>query len=162
MAKRPSIRKPPRPLSMDSAQRGQCKFCGDPITGDDGNVNRRASWHPKCATTWAIMNNPSAARAYVFLRDRGVCAGCGLCCYPGDDWQEKQTVSRIKNAAYAFHAGDGLDLGNWELDHIHPLFKADGDPRYWMLGNLRTLCVSCHKEKTAIDMGYAETDSKNM
>lgn len=97
------------------------------------------------------MNNPSAARAFVFVRDRGVCAHCGDNCFPGSSDLADRYVRQIMNSEYAFMAGSGCDLGDWEVDHIHPLVKAT-DPKHWQMGNLQTLCLSCHKSKTAIDL----------
>lgn len=37
-----------------------------------------------------------------------------------------------------------------EIDHIVPLFKGGCD----VVSNVQVLCVSCHKAKTRIDMGY--------
>lgn len=71
------------------------------------------------------MNNPSEARKHVFLRERGTCQGCGV----------------ISVLAMDF-----------EVDHIRPLFEADGDLSFYAPENLQLLCSSCHKTKTQEDM----------
>lgn len=70
------------------------------------------------------MNNPSVAQRVVLRRDKYTCQGCG------------------------YHDRNG----RFDVDHIKPLFEANGDPTYWQPPNLRTLCKDCHKVKTREDM----------
>ena len=118
----PSHRKPPKPESWDCA-RGSCRFCGFIIL-ENGKVNKRKHWHEQCALTWRVMNNPADARSYVHRRENYTCQGCG--------WHNR--------------------LGAFEVDHVKPLFEANGDPTYWQPPNLMLLCEDCHKEKTKADM----------
>lgn len=34
------------------------------------------------------------------------------------------------------------------MDHIKPLIESNGNLEYWKMGNLQTLCKSCHHKKT--------------
>lgn len=70
------------------------------------------------------MNDPKEARRVVSRRDKYKCVVC-----------EKS----VKDERF-------------EVDHIKPLFEANGDPTFWQAPNLRTLCVECHKDKTREDM----------
>ncbi|MNV12856.1 HNH endonuclease [compost metagenome] len=70
------------------------------------------------------MNNPSEAQKVVLRRDKYQCQVCGV--------QDR--------------------YGAFDVDHIKPLFEANGDHSYWQTPNLRTLCKPCHKDKTREDM----------
>ena len=115
-------RKPPKPKSWQCL-RGTCRFCGEDII-EDGRVNKRKHWHQACADTWRIMNNPADARKFVLDRDAHTCQNCGH-----------------------------QDHNGWfEVDHVRPLFEANGDATCWMPENLVLLCGTCHQKKTKIDM----------
>lgn len=111
---------PPKPPHYDSAQKGQCRYCGKGIIKKDGSPNLRASWHPKCVEEYKIIYWPNNTKRAVWSRDKGKCAKC-------------QTICSRKN---------------WDMDHIQPLVEAHGRIDYWKLPNLQTLCKSCHKSKT--------------
>jgi 5-methylcytosine-specific restriction endonuclease McrA len=140
---------------MNHAKPGQCKFCGDPIIGANGRINKRASWHPQCALRWTIMNSPRDARRFVFVRDRGICKDCGKNCAP--DNGNPATVARIIEQIMSPPPGQThkqlppLRLGLWELDHVIPLSQAKGRPECFQLGNMQTLCPKCHVAKTKAD-----------
>ncbi len=120
--KKESHRKPPKPASWN-CKRGTCRYCGEDII-EDGLKNTRKHWHQACANTWKVMNNPSVAQRVVLRRDKYTCQSCG---------------HHDRN-------------GSFDVDHIKPLFEANGDPSYWQTPNLRTLCKDCHKVKTREDM----------
>lgn len=122
MAKKSSHRRPPKPEHW-KCKRGTCRFCGDPII-EEGKQNNRKHWHQPCADLWRIMNNPQDARRHVLDRDEYTCQGCG---------HEDR-------------------FGTFEVDHVKPLFEADGDPTYWQPENLTLLCEPCHQRKTQADM----------
>lgn len=127
--KRSRTRKPgdhrqaPRPASWD-CPRGTCRFCGEPII-EGGVQNNRKHWHQACADRWKVMNSPTEARKLVFRREKGICQCCGF---------------------------KSLTMKDFQVDHIKPLFEADGDPSYYESTNMQLLCHPCHKEKTKIDM----------
>ncbi len=117
-----SHRKPPKPVSWNCA-RGTCRFCGEDIVEND-KINTRKHWHQACADVWKIMNDPKRARQVVSRRDKYTCQVCGH---------------------HDRH-------GSFDVDHIKPLFEANGDHSYWQAPNLRLLCKPCHKVKTKEDM----------
>lgn len=154
---------PPRPKTFDTRNPGHCKFCGDRIEFRNKKLNKRASWHPHCALTWAIMNNPQQARRFVFVRDRGVCRDCGTDCFTLGETKRYDTVKLILEGSMSgvVIAATALPLGTWELDHIIPLWMAPhlgNPPHLWKLGNMATLCPACHVTKTKSDeVKYAST-----
>lgn len=98
------------------------------------------------------MNNPTDARRFVFVRDRGRCADCKADCAPGDEHVVRRIIEEIMSPRQIMGEQRApLVLGEWELDHIVPLSQAHGDPTKWELANMQTLCVACHKAKTARD-----------
>jgi len=115
-------RKPPKPIHWN-VPRGQCRYCGEEII-ENGKRNNRKHWHSKCVSIWNTMNNPTYARRAIHKRDKYTCVSCG------------------------YHDR----FGHFDVDHIKPLFEANGDPSYWQADNLRLLCSDCHKEKTREDM----------
>lgn len=116
-------RKPPKPPHYDNPDPGQCKWCGNTILKADGSVNKRSHWHPYCVKEYKLIHWPKVTRMAVYKRDKAKCACCGI------------------------HCGKGV----WHMDHIKPLYQANGDIDYWRLGNLQTLCTECHKDKTILE-----------
>lgn len=116
-------RQAPRPSSWD-CPRGWCRFCGESII-EDGKQNKRKHWHQECADTWRVANNPSEARKHVFLREKGTCQECGC---------------------------KSLNMKDFHVDHITPLFEANGEIYYYTEKNMQLLCHDCHAEKTKCDM----------
>lgn len=127
--KRSRTRKPgnhrqaPRPASWD-CPRGICRFCGEAII-ENGVQNNRKHWHQACADWWVIANSPTKARQHVFRREHGTCQGCTT---------------------------KSISLKDFHVDHIVPLFEAEGELRYYGPENMQLLCHDCHREKTKADM----------
>lgn len=116
-------RTPPKPKSYDTASKGTCRWCGNPILKKDGSVNTRAAWHPKCVQEYKLIFWPAVTRRAVWARDKGKCRSCGV-------------VSPKRG-------------GHWHMDHIKPLIESHGDISFWKMPNLQTLCKSCHTKKTS-------------
>lgn len=148
--KRRHTRVPPKPRTYTKALPGQCRFCAKPIF-KNGFIHKRAQWHPHCALTWTIMNSPKDARKFVFIRDRGICGKCNYDCSPQGPDHSQEIVHKL------LQGFDVRKLGKWELDHIVPLFAAQGNPDVWKLPNMMTLCRTCHVKKTQEDnITYSE------
>lgn len=71
------------------------------------------------------MNQPREARRYAFVKFKGECQECGF-------------FSPL--------------MGDFDVDHIKPLFEAFGDPSYYEPENLQLLCKECHKTKSGEDL----------
>ncbi len=115
-----SHRQPPDPPYKDTPL-GTCMGCGV----DTGRTNGR--WCGDCRIPWRIIQMPSVARYYVWMRDKGRCAHCRE--FAGSFLSELPT--------------------KWQVDHILPLWIADREIAFWELDNLQTLCHPCHKAKNA-------------
>ncbi len=102
--------------------------------------------------SYYLVVSGSYVRGRLWKRDRGVCAQCGL----DTDSITRRLIAmdrEAKRAATLELAKLGFKLkpyrsalySLWEADHVVPL--AEGGS--YSLDNIQTLCVPCHKEKTA-------------
>ncbi len=89
--------------------------------------NMRKNWHQPCADIWVIANSATKARKFVFTREHGTCQG--------PDCSFKS-----------------LMMKDFHVDHIVPLFEAEGQLVYYTAANMQLLCHACHRTKTAEDM----------
>ena len=123
------FRKPPKPDSYYVQQKGICRWCGENILNQGGEINTRKTWHQTCVTDYMIIFHPTEARKHIWKRDKGKCNDCG-----------EQCTRRT-----------------WDLDHVKPLMEQKGikanklDWSYYELQNMQTLCRPCHKKKTKKD-----------
>lgn len=127
-------RKPPKPLHYETAGQGSCRWCGGAIYRKNGAINTRANWHPDCVKSYRLIHFPRDTKKAVWQRDKGVCYLCGT-----------RKARR-----------------DWELEHIQPLYLAEGRIEFWQLDNLATACRPCHKEKTAKEAGDRAKARKNL
>ncbi len=118
-------------------QRVPCRWCGGEVAG------RRVTFcSDTCVHEWRLRTDPGYLRAEVFERDRGVCAECGI---------DTEALRRDKRKLdYAARRQFEKDWGRrrhlWDADHIVPVAEGGGECD---LGNMRTLCLKCHKKATA-------------
>lgn len=110
---------------------------------------------PECAKTWNIRSNPGLVRQYIFDRDNGICAACGIDCL-GAENRFRHAPEWVKGSP------DGMAIAQrwaekfrrrargtghlWQADHIIPVIEGGGECG---LENYRTLCTDCHKSETA-------------
>jgi 5-methylcytosine-specific restriction protein A len=108
--------------------RGRFTFCSD-----------------RCVHEWKLRTQPAYLREQVFLRDRGICAWCGI-----------DTAAAARRLRFSRGANRRLLLEHWGLrartckslwdaDHIHPVAEGGGQCD---LANIRTLCLRCHRTAT--------------
>ena len=120
-----------------------CRWCELEILAK----RRRTFCSDYCVHQHRLRTDPGYLRDQVFARDRGVCSLC-----------EADTVAiyaALKRARGNARAA-GLSLYGmrtitsrrslWDADHILPVAEGGGQCD---LGNLRTLCLPCHREVTA-------------
>jgi len=96
----------------------------------------------RCVHEWKLRTDPAYLRQQVFLRDRGVCAQCGL-----DTEALRKDKRKLDYAARRqFEKDWGWRRHLWDADHILPVAEGGGECD---LANMRTLCLKCHREATA-------------
>jgi 5-methylcytosine-specific restriction endonuclease McrA len=91
-----------------------------------------------------LASDPRELRRRVRKRDRGVCRACGVDTRRLD--RETRGLGRGRAErlrSLGFHPRRSL----WELDHVRPLIEGGGHD----LSNLQTLCVPCHRRKSALE-----------
>jgi 5-methylcytosine-specific restriction endonuclease McrA len=108
---------------------------------------RRTFCSDFCVHQWRLRSDPGYLRDKVFLRDKGVCALCGVdtvAAYKalkrsrGDARVEALTMWGLRSV--------GARRSLWDADHVLPVAEGGGECD---LENLRTLCLLCHREATA-------------
>ena len=130
------------------AEKGTCKWCG-------GKASR--VWCSESCRTEAYVRMGYADR-YLYKRDKGVCAKCGM-----DTIWLKREINKILRAwrtnmrswgAMGLRREVAADFGPWwsdswkrlwEADHIIPVCEGGG---CCGLENYQTLCLRCHKAET--------------
>ena len=139
-------RRPPIPFS--DAPRGTCRWCGQAIVYPEGarlagKLDRRRRWHPACVDEYNL-SDPREARTWLRRRQRGICKACGL-----DTYALRREIRKLaRGRAAALRERGFLPRQSlWELDHVVPLI----DGGSWDRSNLQTLCVPCHRAKTAVE-----------
>ena len=128
---------PPKPEYFDSVPPGTCRWCNE-LTGltPKGKV-KTSRWHSHCLQEYKLLFWPAETRKAVWNRDGGICAICTKQC--------------------------NKKGGHWHVDHQMPLIEAKGNISFWKMGNLQTLCVNCHKQKTSQEAtSRAEQRKKNV
>ncbi|MGI9175700.1 MAG: HNH endonuclease, partial [Rhodothermales bacterium] len=87
----------------------------------------------------------------VWQRDQGQCAACGRDTLAlrhrlqaARTSERERLYSELVREGYDRHRLDRFVL--WDMDHIQPVIEGGGGTG---LRNLQTLCVPCHKQKTA-------------
>ena len=115
---------PPKPVYFATAVPGTCRWCNKKIGLTPKGRESKAVWHKECVKEYKLLFWPSSTRKAVWLRDKGKCNHCNTVC-------SRKGVTK------------------WHMDHIVPLIEAAGNIKYWQMGNLQTLCKSCHIIKTS-------------
>lgn len=137
---------------------------------------RRTFCSKKCVDRWNLDRNPRKQRKVVFARDRGICCKCGTdterlrelwrlalrwCWHvatsefytglPGSLVKHylaaAEAVRRDVAAEQRHYGMVGARLTIWDMDHIVEVDRGGGGR--FRLRNMQTLCVPCHKEKSA-------------
>ena len=123
----------------------QCRWCRAEVFPP-----RTTFCSDECVVEHRLRSDPSFLRGQVYLRDKGICADCGL----------DTTALRVKMHALddagrervgALHGVDAYHarkLMLWEADHVVAVKDGGG---LTGLGNFATRCVRCHRVKTDRD-----------
>jgi len=117
-----------------------CRWCNLEVPA--GRFTFCSEW---CVHEWRLRTDPGYLRDQVFLRDRGLCAACGVDTVAAwRDLKRSRGTHRLRLLEKW-----GLKKLNrktlWDADHIVPVIEGGGECD---LDNIRTLCVACHREQT--------------
>ena len=117
-----------------------CRWCN--LEVPSGRFTFCSEW---CVHEWKLRTDPGYLREQVLLRDRGVCAQCGVDTIAA--WRELKRA----RGTHRLRLLDkwGLKRLNrrslWDADHIVAVVEGGGECD---LDNIRTLCITCHREQT--------------
>lgn len=120
-----------------------CRWCQLEILAP----RRRTFCSAFCVHEWRLRSDPGYLREAVFTRDRGVCALCETDTVAA--WialKRSRGVVRAELLSMWGLRGLSSRQSLWDADHIQPVAEGGGQCD---LGNLRTLCLPCHREVTA-------------
>jgi 5-methylcytosine-specific restriction protein A len=135
----------PRALPKGPNGRNLCRWCN--LEVPKGRVTFCSAW---CVEEWRLRSDPGYIREKVLERDRGICSSCGVDCLHAE-----RQLKRLRGAArlkvlldWGFGAGSSAVSRKtlWDADHIVPVVEGGGECD---LGNIRTLCLKCHRAVTA-------------
>lgn len=121
--------------------RGLCRWCALEVPR-----GRYTFCSAYCVHEWKLRSQPGYLREQVFLRDKGICAACGI-----DAIATLRLLRRSRGASRAslleqWKPGRRRRSSLWDADHIVPVVEGGGECD---LDNLRTLCLRCHRAATA-------------
>ncbi len=121
---------------MAKRRRGPCRWCGAEVP-----KGRLTFCGAACVHEWKLRTDPGYLREQVFARDRGVCALCAV-----DTEALRKNKRKLDYAVRKqFEKDWGLRRNLWDADHILPVCQGGGECD---LGNMRTLCLKCHRQVT--------------
>jgi 5-methylcytosine-specific restriction endonuclease McrA len=120
-----------------------CRWCELEILAR----RRRTFCSDYCVHQWKLRTDPGYLRDQVFARDRGICQMCAadtVAIYAA----LKRARGRARAAGLSLYGMKSITSRRslWDADHILPVAEGGGQCD---LGNLRTLCLPCHREATA-------------
>ena len=124
------------PIAIQRIKENRCPNCNKPKE----DWKRRTDW--TCCSTECTDNyykefdksySWETFRYEIFKRDAGICYMCG-----NQFLKPRLTIPEVPNESLLI------------ADHIIPIELGGG---MWDKSNIQTLCVSCNKIKTKIDMG---------
>lgn len=123
--------------------------------------NHRTFCGPKCVDKWKMKTDPGHVRFKVKQRDKGVCAICQLDTTRIEDMLV--VLRELWHGSFGYDRDSIPELGPvrnklmeilkvghrstyWDADHIKAVKDGGGG---CSLKNYQTLCIWCHKAKTA-------------
>jgi hypothetical protein len=155
--RRSSVRAQDRESGRERGPNGRrlCRFCRKEV-----DPPRVTFCSDACVHHWKLRSSTKYLRAHVYERDLGGCASCGRDSRvwkiavedAGLEARRRSGQTWRKDAVYAvFLKAEGLTVKEaektlWQADHIIPVALNGGECG---LDGIQTLCLKCHKSKTA-------------
>ncbi len=120
--------------------RALCRWCQLEVP-----AGRRTFCSDFCVHEWKLRSDPGYLRDQVLLRDKGVCAMCGVDCIAEFNRIRRLRWERRERALADWGLNPRQRKSLWDADHIVPVIEGGGECD---LDNLRTLCLRCHRRVT--------------
>jgi 5-methylcytosine-specific restriction protein A len=137
----------PALLARGPGGRCLCRQCGQEVP-----KGRRTFCGDACVERWKLKTDPSFLRKRVGKRDRGRCAACGLRCKDLEKGLRllREILGRQGSSGVYGSVRKALKIQSrntlWDADHIRAVAEGGGECG---LENMQTLCLWCHRDKTA-------------
>lgn len=146
---------PAQPKGKGPNGRPLCRICHGEVP-----KGRRTFCSQDCVDGYLVKADPGVARAKVQKRDKGVCAVCGmdtkklgelLLDAKAELCKTKYRPTDLPWCGEWFFKSLAIPSGRWlselwDCDHIKPVAEGGGE---CALDNYQTLCLWCHRAKTA-------------
>jgi 5-methylcytosine-specific restriction endonuclease McrA len=120
--------------------RGICRWCELEVP-----PRRFTFCSSYCVHEWKMRTQPGYLREQVFLRDRGVCAGCSVDTLAALRQLKRSRGSNRESLMLHWGMKTRMRRSLWDADHIVPVVEGGGECD---LGNIQTLCLRCHRTAT--------------
>ncbi len=120
--------------------RGLCRWCS--LKVPRGRFTFCSAY---CVHEWKLRSQPAYLREQVFLRDRGICASCGVDTIAALHQFRRSRGARRQALLEQWAIGRHRRRSLWDADHIVPVIEGGGECD---LDNIRTLCLRCHRAVT--------------
>ena len=147
----PGGRVRPEDLPKGAHGRARCRHCSTEVTPP-----RRTFCSGRCVVEHKIRTNNSYAKRQLYLRDRGICRLCGLDTkvVAEELWEIRIRQDGAERAVRKAHGipqnrklrKRSLGGGLWDMDHVVAVRDGGGGCG---LEGLQTLCIPCHRLRTA-------------
>ena len=98
-----------------------------------------------CVHEWRLRTDPGYLRQQVFARDRGRCSLCRIDALEAFRRLKRARGNSRKIMLDYFGLNSISRKSLWDADHILPVCEGGGECD---LGNIRTLCLACHRDVT--------------
>ena len=151
----------PKTLPINAEGYRCCRYCSGSV-----KPPKRTFCSPNCVHEYRLRSNGNYLRQQVYLRDRGICAICQLdtkelakhllLLKPNDPTRDlllkQNNINKTRKIKHRKNGG-----GLWDADHI--ICVKDGGGQCG-LENIRTLCIKCHKLRTAASSSVTSLSKK--
>lgn len=127
-------------LPKGSGGRTLCRWCS--LEVPPGRYTFCSEW---CVHEWRLRSSPAYLRQQVLRRDKGICALCFTNTLSAFLRMKKARGETRKEMLAAWGLSRMTRRSLWDADHILPVAEGGGECD---LGNIRTLCIACHKSVT--------------
>ncbi len=128
-------------LPRSAAGRVLCRWCALEVP-----KGRRTFCSDDCVHQWRLRTSPAYLRNAVLHRDRGICARCTVDTLAAHRMLKRARAERRAELLAIWGLRSMVRRSLWDADHIVPVVEGGGECD---LGNLRTLCLHCHRVVTA-------------
>ncbi|KAI8543265.1 hypothetical protein RHMOL_Rhmol08G0203500 [Rhododendron molle] len=140
-----------------------CKLCQTPCKGENAETPEFLEdlfCNLSCYEEYRFRTSNRFIRQELFHIERGICTNCQLDCHklvehlkPLSNAKRQKYIEKVapklarRKKLLNKLVQDPSEGNSWHADHIVPVYQGGGECR---LENMRTLCVVCHADVTAL------------